>query len=225
MSNPREGPEILVQACRAQGVRDARVLEAFRRVRREDFVPPEWGAQAYRDRPIPIPHGQVTTQPSLVAQMVAGLRLRGQERVLEVGTGLGFQTAILAQLAAEVFSVERFPNLAAWAEGNLRRAGIDNAHVFVGDGTLGLPAHAPFGALVVSAASPRVPNPLVEQIVPGGRIAHPVGRGGDDLVTIYGKRGDRLVPEAPVIPAHFVRLVGAHGLPESSEEDPPGPAP
>lgn len=207
------GPEVLIQACRAHGVRDERVLAAFRRVRRERFVPPDWAAQAYRDRPIPISHQQVTTQPSLVAQMVAGLRLRGTERVLEVGTGLGFQTAILASLAAEVRSIERFGDLAAWAERNLKSAGIENVTVAVGDGTLGLPEHAPFDAIVVAAAAPAVPTPLIEQLVEGGRIAHPVGPGGHDTVTTYRKEGDRLVAEGAVIPAHFVRLVGAHGLP------------
>jgi protein-L-isoaspartate(D-aspartate) O-methyltransferase len=188
------------------------VLEAFRYVRREEFVPPELVADAYRDRPVPIPHGQVTTQPSLIAHMVAALRLRGDERVLEVGTGLGFQTAILATLTSQVFSIERFPNLAARAETNLRRAGIENTAVVVGDGTLGLPEESPFTAIVVSAAAPRVPDPLVEQLASGGRISHPVGPGGDEIVTIYRKEGDRLVPEAPVVPAAFVRLVGTYGL-------------
>lgn len=188
------------------------MLEAFRYVRREEFVPPELVADAYRDRPVPIPHGQVTTQPSLIAHMVAALRLRGDERVLEVGTGLGFQTAILATLTSQVFSIERFPNLAARAETNLRRAGIENTAVVVGDGTLGLPEESPFTAIVVSAAAPRVPDPLVEQLASGGRISHPVGPGGDEIVTIYRKEGDRLVPEAPVVPAAFVRLVGTYGL-------------
>jgi protein-L-isoaspartate(D-aspartate) O-methyltransferase len=213
---PPDGPELLVLACRSQGIDDERVLDAFRRVRREDFVPPEWVAEAYRDRPIPIPHGQVTTQPTLVAHMVAALRLRGEERVLEIGTGLGFQTAILATVAARAFSIERFADLAARAERNLRNAGIENMKVAVGDGTLGLPADAPFDAIVVSAAAPRVPDPLIDQLADGGRIAHPVGFGGDDAVTTYRKDGDRLVPQAHVIPAHFVRLVGAHGLPEGA---------
>ena len=207
------GPEALVRACRAHGVRDERVLNAFRLIRRERFVPADWVGQAYLDRPIPIPHDQVTTQPSLVAQMVAGLRLRGTERVLEVGTGLGFQTAILASLAAEVHSIERFGDLAAWAERNLGSAGIGNVTVAVGDGTLGLPEHAPFDAIVVAAAAPIVPAPLIQQLADGGRIAHPVGPGGNDTVTTYRKEGDRLVVEGGVIPAHFVRLVGAHGLP------------
>jgi protein-L-isoaspartate(D-aspartate) O-methyltransferase len=210
--HPPAGPELLVQACRSQAVRDERVLDAFRRVRREDFVPEECAREAYRDRPIPIPHGQVTTQPSLVALMVAALRLRGDERVLEIGTGLGFQTAILATLAAEVFSIERFADLASWAERNLRRGGVENATVTVGDGTLGLPEEAPFHAIVVAAAAPKVPEPLAEQLAEGGRIAHPVGFGGDEVVTVYRKDTGLLVAPSPVIPAHFVRLVGAHGL-------------
>jgi protein-L-isoaspartate(D-aspartate) O-methyltransferase len=149
--------------------------------------------------------------------MVAALRLLGDERVLEVGTGLGFQTAIIAALAAEVFSIERFDDLALSAEKNLRRAGIENATVTVGDGTLGLSAEAPFQAIVVAAAAPRVPTPLVEQLAEGGRITHPVGYGGDEIVTVFRKEGDRLVALSPVIPAHFVRLVGAHGL--SDERD------
>jgi protein-L-isoaspartate(D-aspartate) O-methyltransferase len=208
------GAEDLVRAAEASGVRDPRVLDAFRRVLRERFVPPDRVAEAYADRPVPIPHDQVTTQPSLVAQMVAVLELRGTERVLEVGTGLGFQTAVLATLAREVWSIERFADLAAQAERNLRDAGIGNAEVVVGDGTMGLPQRAPFDAMVVSAASPSVPDPLVDQLTEVGRLVHPVGQGGDEWVTAFTKNGDRLVPVAVVVPAHFVRLVGRHGLPE-----------
>jgi protein-L-isoaspartate(D-aspartate) O-methyltransferase len=208
------GPERLVRAAVASGVRDQRVLEALRRIPREAFVPPDRVTEAYLDRPVPIPHGQVTTQPSLVAQMVAALELHGTERVLEVGTGLGFQTAILAVLAQEVLSIERFADLASAAEENLRRAGIDNADVVVGDGTLGLPERAPFDAVVVSAASPHVPEPLVDQVVEGGRLVHPLGPGGAESVTAFVKESGRLVPSAAVVPAHFVRLIGRHGLRE-----------
>jgi protein-L-isoaspartate(D-aspartate) O-methyltransferase len=211
---PPSGPDRLVRAAEASGVRDGRVLDALRRVPRESFVPPERIPEAYSDRPIPIPHDQVTTQPSLVAQMVAALRLDGTERVLEVGTGLGFQTAILATLSRRVWSIERFPDLAAAAEANLRTARIGNADVIVGDGTLGLPAAAPFDAIVISAASPRVPDPLAEQVAEGGRLVHPVGPGGDEAVTLFIKEGIDLVPVGLVVPAYFVRLVGRHGLPE-----------
>jgi protein-L-isoaspartate(D-aspartate) O-methyltransferase len=110
------------------------------------------------------------------------------------------------------FSIERFADLAATAEANLRGAGIENVTVMVGDGTLGLPEEAPFQAVVVSAAAPRVPEPLAEQLAQGGRIAHPLGFGGNESVTTYRKEDDRLVPEGPVIPAHFVRLIGSHGV-------------
>src|ERR671931_978959 len=146
--------EDLIQALMEAGIRDGRVIEAFRRVPRAGFVPSPWIARAYEDRPIPIPHKQVTTQPWLIARMVEGLRLSGTERVLEVGTGLGFQTAILAMLAREVFSIERFPDLSDVSGENLRAAGIDNVTLRIGDGTTGLPDQAPFHAIVVSAASP-----------------------------------------------------------------------
>jgi protein-L-isoaspartate(D-aspartate) O-methyltransferase len=177
-------------------------------------VPPQWVGLAYVDRPIPIAHGQVTTQPSLIAQMVAALRLEGKERVLEIGTGLGFQTAILATLAEKVFSIERFPDLAEEAEQNLRAYGVRDVTVVIGDGTRGLPGHAPFDAILISAAAPYVPAPLVEQLSEGGRIVHPVGPGGMETVTAFRKVGGRLVTDGPVTDAHFVRLVGEHGLPE-----------
>ena len=195
------------------GVRDERVIAAFRKVHRARFVPPDWVGLGYVDRPIPIPHDQVTTQPSLVAQMVAALELKGTERVLEIGTGLGFQTAILATVAREVFSIERFPDLAEKARRNLEAQALGEVLVVVGDGTKGLPEHAPFDAIVVSAAAPEVPAPLAEQLLESGRLVHPVGPGGQETVTAFRKLDGRLVNEALVTDAHFVRLVGEHGLP------------
>jgi protein-L-isoaspartate(D-aspartate) O-methyltransferase len=207
-------PEALVRAARAQGVRDPRILDAFRRIRREQFVPPDRVVEAYRDHPIPIPHGQVTTQPSLVAQMVAALQLEGHERVLEVGTGLGFQTALLAVLARRVFSIERFHDLADQARRNLDQAAVEGVTIIVGDGTLGLPDHAPFHGIVISAAAPDVPEPLAQQVADGGRLVHPLGTGGNEMVTAYRKEGTDLVRERGVVPAYFVRLVGRHGFPQ-----------
>ena len=189
------------------------MLAAFRQIPRARFVPPAATSQAYLDVPIRIPHGQVTTQPSLIAAMVAALGLTGGERVLEVGTGLGFQTAILARLARRVVSVERFADLAAQARANLAAAGVDGVTVVVGDGTLGVPEHAPYQAIVVAAASPRVPGPLVAQLADGGRLVHPVGPGGREEVTVFSKRAGRLVADTRLVPARFVPLVGAHGTP------------
>jgi protein-L-isoaspartate(D-aspartate) O-methyltransferase len=210
----RGSPRDLVRALRDQGVRDERLLGAFAAVPRERFVPAEAAGQAYLDEPIRIPHGQVTTQPSLIARMVEALRLTGGERVLEVGTGFGFQTAILAALAGQVVSVERFADLAERARANLEGAGIHGVTVVVGDGTLGVPEHAPYQAIVVAGASPRVPAPLVEQLADGGRLVHPVGPGGHELVTAFRKRAGRLVAEARLTGAYFVPLVGAHGIGE-----------
>jgi protein-L-isoaspartate(D-aspartate) O-methyltransferase len=205
-------PADLIRDLRAARVADARVLATFRLVRREDFVPVGARSRAYEDAPIAIPHGQVTTQPSLLARMAEALHLRGGERVLEVGTGLGFQTAVLAALCAEVFSVEWFADLAEQARHNLDAAGVGDATVVVGDGTLGLAEHAPYDAIVVSAAAPRVAPPLVAQLTVGGRLVQPIGPSGAETVTVFVKRGGRLVEDGVVTPAHFVPLRGRHGV-------------
>jgi protein-L-isoaspartate(D-aspartate) O-methyltransferase len=195
-------------------VRDERVLEAFRRVPRAGFVPAESIGRAYADEPLPIPHAQVTTQPSLVAKMIEALELGGDERALEVGTGHGFQTALLAELAGAVWSVERSPDLAEAARDNLRRYGARDVEVAVGDGTLGFPEHAPYDAIVVAAAFPRVPEPLADQLAAGGLLVHPVGPGGREDVALF-ERGPRgLVRVRSLTGAHFVRLVGERGFSE-----------
>jgi protein-L-isoaspartate(D-aspartate) O-methyltransferase len=206
------GPEDLARVVRATGVRDARVLDAVTSVPRAAFVPAGAERAAYRDEPIPIPGGQVTTQPSLVARMLEALGLEGHEHVLEVGTGYGYQTALLARLAAEVTSVERLPELARAARRHLELYGTRNVEVLVADGSAGLEAQAPFDAIVVSAAFTSVPPPLVAQLVPGGRLVQPIGSGGHDEVVLFERRGTRLVRRRSVTPAHFVRLYGAHGF-------------
>jgi protein-L-isoaspartate(D-aspartate) O-methyltransferase len=207
-------PEDLVFAARVFGVRDPRVLAAIRETPRADFVPPALRAHAYEDSPLPIGHEQVTTQPSLVAAMVEALGLAGGEVVLEVGTGLGWQTALLARLAGTVRSVERFADLAEAARANLARHEVSNATVVVGDGSRGLPEAAPFDTILVAAAFSRVPEPLTAQLAIGGRLVQPVGPGGNEEVVLFEKSSAGLVPVRTVTGAHFVRLVGEHAFEE-----------
>jgi protein-L-isoaspartate(D-aspartate) O-methyltransferase len=196
----------------AHEVGDPRVTAAFHAVPRDVFVPDDLVDRAYVDVPLRIPHEQVTTQPSLTARMLSALGLSGTERVLEVGTGYGFQTALLAELAARVWSVERFADMAEAARERLKRAGIANAEIVVGDGSEGLPEQAPFDAIVVSAAFPEVPPPLVEQLARGGRLVQPIGRGGNEEVVLFRKGPQGLERRRTVTGAHFVRLVGRHGF-------------
>ena len=205
--------EDLAAVIRAQGIRDPRLLEAIRAVPRDQFVPPELSARAFVDEPLPIGRDQVTTQPSLVARMVEALELRGSESVLEVGTGFGWQTALLARLAARVWSVERWPDLAEAARERLERSGETNVSVVVGDGSEGLPEHAPYDAILVSAAFPSVPSTLAAPLAGGGRLVHPLGEGGDEEVVLFEKRGGELARRRMLTRARFVRLYGRHGFP------------
>lgn len=207
-------PASLAEAAVAAGVSDARVLEAIRAVPRAEFVPGGEEGRAYVDAPVPIGHGQVTTQPSLVATMVEALELEGDERVLEVGTGYGWQTALLARLARTVVSIERFPDMVEHARASLRRLGVENVRLRTGDGSRGAPEDAPFDAVLVSAAFPGVPPPLEAQLAPGGRLVQPIGSGGDELVVRYRKGAGGLERERVLTGARFVRLVGRHGFSE-----------
>jgi protein-L-isoaspartate(D-aspartate) O-methyltransferase len=206
--------EELARTVAAEGIRDARLLAAIAATPREGFVPDGVRDGAYEDRPLPIAHDQVTTQPSLVARMIEGLALSGDERVLEVGTGYGWQTALLARLARFVWSIERFADLAAAARGNLAAHGVDNVDVRVGDGSEGLPDAAPFDAILVAAAHPEVPPPLREQLADGGLLVQPIGPGGRENVVLFAKQGDRLLRRRVLTGAHFVRLHGRHGFPD-----------
>lgn len=212
----KAGSPGLVDAVRNAGVRDPRVLEAFRRVSRLRFVPSAHATRADHDEPIPIGHGQVTTQPSLIGHMVEALQLTGRERVLEIGTGFGYQTAILATLAKHVYSIEILPDLAERARDNLARAGIHNAVVVAGDGCHGLPAYAPYQAIIVAAAAPSVPPALIDQLDSNGRLVQPIGPGGNQVVVVFRKQDGHLTHERTVTAACFVPLVG-----ESATGGPP----
>jgi protein-L-isoaspartate(D-aspartate) O-methyltransferase len=197
---------------RAAGVRDERVLAALESVPRAGFVAVEDVDRAYFDEPLPVPHRQVTTQPSLSAKMIEALALTGSERVLEIGTGYGFQTALLAHLVPFVWSVERWPDLAETAQEHLARHGVGNVEIVVGDGSGGLPEHAPYDAILLSAAFPSVPEPLTGQVAPGGRLVQPLGPGGREDVVLFERREEGLVALRSVTGAHFVRLIGRHAF-------------
>jgi protein-L-isoaspartate(D-aspartate) O-methyltransferase len=202
----------LVAAVRAEGIRDSRLLGAISDVPRAKFVPPALAHRAHLDAPLPIGHEQVTTQPSLIARMVEALELGGQERVLEVGTGFGWQTALLGRLAAYVWSIERWPDLAEEARMRLQRLSIENVEVVIGDGTEGLPDHAPYDAIIVSAAFTSVPDALASQLGTGGRLVQPLGPGGAEEVVLFSKVGAELERSRMITRAHFVRLCGRHGF-------------
>ena len=210
----RRGSIELVRAAQRAGVRDERLLTAIAELPRTGFVPGEYGSSAHTDSPVPIPHEQVTTQPSLVAQMVDALDVSVDDKVLEIGTGYGWQTALLARLAAQVWSIERFADLADAARANLDAHGVSNARVVVGDGTLGLPEHAPYAAIVVAAAFPQVPRPLIDQLAKEGRLVQPIGHGASEEVVLFTKREGAPVNVRVLTGARFVRLVGAFGFPE-----------
>jgi protein-L-isoaspartate(D-aspartate) O-methyltransferase len=197
---------------RRRDIVDDRVLAAMERVPRELFVPQSITARAYDDAALPIGEGQTISQPYMVARICEALSLRGHERVLDVGTGSGYQAAVLAELAGEVHTIERIPDLAEEARSALEAAGYgDRVHVHIGDGTLGLPEHAPYAAIAVAAAAPDVPTTLYEQLEERGRLVVPIG----------GRRGQQLQlivrsPEGPAVvrsvPCRFVPLLGEEGF-------------
>ncbi len=193
-----------------RGVHDARVLAAMERVPRHEFVPEaEWDL-AYADRPLPIGNGQTISQPLIVGMMLEALELTGAERVLEVGTGSGYQAALLGELASDVYTVEVVPQLAERARAVLEGQGYKNVHVVCEDGSRGFPERAPYDAVIVAAGAPRVPPPLTEQLAEGGRLVIPVGdEWGQELLRVR-RRGGELSTER-LVGCAFVPLVGEHG--------------
>ena len=212
MSFDEQRARMVKEQIRARGITDERLLGAFRKVPRHLFVAPELQREAYEDRPLPTESGQTISQPYIVALMTSLLRLQGHERVLEIGAGSGYQTAILAELALEVFSVERLPDLLFAAKARLEQAGCLNVHLTQGNGSLGWPEHAPYDGILVGAAAPEIPKPLMDQLAEGGRLVLPIGpQGAQTLNEVEKHRG--VVSRHEVASCVFVPLIGLYGWP------------
>jgi len=208
--NARE--QMVIKQLQERGISDPRVLDAMRRVPRHEFVASELQHLAYRDCPLPIGEKQTISQPYIVALMSQMLKLSGHERVLEIGTGSGYQTAILCTLAGQVYSLERHARLADHAADVLARLGFDNVEIYVGDGSQGLPDMSPFDAIIVTAAAPALPGPLRTQLNPeGGRMVLPVGDDKDQYLEIVTRFGNRWQIER-VTSVRFVPLIGRYGF-------------
>ncbi len=200
---------------RARGIRDERVLQVMLSVPRHRFVAPDLRYAAYNDAPLPIGHNQTISQPYIVALMTELLELKGDECVLEVGTGSGYQAAVLANIARMVYTLERIHDLVVEARQTLSELGLKNVEVLEVNGTLGLPEHAPYEAIIVTAAAPQVPEPLKEQLSDGGRLVVPVGGRMGQMLERWRRKGDDFDCER-IAPVAFVPLVGDHGW-ESGE--------
>jgi len=205
--------DMVEHQLRARGIKDTLVLQAMGKVPRHVFIPPEYADSAYEDRPLPIGSGQTISQPYMVALMTEAMMLGGEERVLEIGTGSGYQTAVLAEIVPRVVTVERKPELSAGAAEALRALGYVNIEFFVGDGSKGCQARAPYDAILVTAGAPEVPDVLVAQLAQGGRLVIPVGNAFHQtltrvVITAEGRRTERL--EGCI----FVPLVGEYGWKE-----------
>jgi protein-L-isoaspartate(D-aspartate) O-methyltransferase len=195
---------------RKRGITNERVLQVMATVPRHEFVPPQWITQAYADEPLPIGHGQTISQPYIAAAMAAALGLTGSENVLEIGAGCGYQAAVVSMLARRVHTVELLPDLAQSAAERLQRLGYANVHVHTGDGTLGWPESSPYDAILIAAAAPAVPEPLLQQLAEGGRLIAPVGKEDKQELHLVTKRAGQLLVKQWG-PCRFVPLMGQHG--------------
>ncbi len=198
------------EQIRARGVRDPRVLAAMGKVPRHLFVDEALRDRAYRDQALPIGEKQTISQPFIVAAMTEALELTGTERVLEVGTGCGYQTAVLAELAETIFSIERIATFAQQARRRLEALGIYNVLIQAGDGTIGWNEHAPFDAILVTAAAPQIPRPLVEQLKVGGRLVLPMGDEVEQML-VHLRKDEKGLHEEMLGECRFVKLIGRHG--------------
>lgn len=197
----------LIMSLRRGGITDSRVLGAMERIPREAFVDPTFLDQAWEDRALPIAQGQTISQPFIVAFMTQALELTDRTKALEIGTGSGYQAAILAKVARRVYTVERHKELMATAEERFARLGLHNIHTRIGDGWKGWPEQAPFEAIIVTAAAPKVPTALLDQLGDGGRLVIPIGRSSDvQKLVRYRRRGEELIEE-PLLDVRFVPLV------------------
>ncbi|MEZ5076260.1 MAG: protein-L-isoaspartate(D-aspartate) O-methyltransferase [Solirubrobacterales bacterium] len=203
--------EMVERQLRRRGIEDERVLAAMEAVPREAFVPPRSRHRAYADSALPIGADQTISQPWIVAAICQALRLRGEERVLEIGTGSGYSTAVLARLAAEVVSVERHEELARGARRTLAALAIENVELLVGDGSLGVPGRAPFERIAVHATAPAPPPALVDQLAEGGRLVIPIAADSVDELTVLSRRESRIETES-LGPCRFVPLIGEEGF-------------
>ena len=206
----RARQEMVSSQIAARGITDSRLLTVMRAVPRHIFIPDRWRHQAYLDTPLPIGEGQTISQPYIVALMTALLELKPTDRVLEIGTGSGYQAAILGMLAGEVTSIERIAAVAARAEAHLQEVGVTNVTVLVQDGTGGYPPGAPYDAILVTAGTPSIPPPLLEQLADHGRLVAPVGGQNLQELVLIRRDGDRY-EEYPEGAVRFVPLIGEHG--------------
>lgn len=202
----------LVETLQDKGIRDLAVLRAIDTVPRHQFVPPSVRHRAYEDSALPIGNSQTISQPYVHARAIEQLMLTGKERVLEIGTGSAYQTALIAELAAQVFSVERYRELLDRARLLLQQANVRNVSLSLGDGTLGWREYAPYDGIVVSAGAPSVPTALESQLAEGGRLLIPIGDKEEQMLTLFTKRGERL-ERRDITPVRFVPLIGAQGWP------------
>jgi protein-L-isoaspartate(D-aspartate) O-methyltransferase len=215
MSQQYGGPRRrLIETLQANGITDLAVLRAFDLVPRHLFVPTGVAHRAYEDSALPIGNGQTISQPSVHARSLQELRLTGRERVLEIGTGSAYQTALLSHLAEQVFSIERVPALLDRAREVLRQLGVRNVSLQLGDGTLGWREYSPYDGIVVGAAAPALPEPYAQQLAEGGRVVIPIGERDEQMLAVITRRGE-LLERRDVVPVRFVPLLGAHGWPTS----------
>lgn len=197
---------------RQRGIHDERLLAAMSKVPRHEFVSPQNWNEAYADHPVPIAEKQTTSQPYMIAAMVQAAQIKPEDRILEIGAGSGYQTALLAELASQVFAVERYSSLAETAQKTLERLGYRNAKIVTGDGSLGLPEAAPYHAIIVSAAAPRIPEALVGQLAVGGRLLVPVGESDQQVLQLVQRNADGSTSVRTLEGCRFVPLIGEQGF-------------